>query len=183
LSRCLNTTTCEENDIKRQTSSLLLAFQREVFTEIQIHAKAATVWSILVDLSIYHLWNPFIVQSKGEVRVGERLECRPRLPGSKRTNTFHPVVTKVVAERVFAWKGHTLVPGLADGEHIFEIEPLERGGVRLVHRQEFSGLLIPLFVPFYGERIRQGFEQMNEALKERAEARASRGMIAYLNDY
>lgn len=143
---------------------------REVFTQIRINATAATVWSVLVDLSKYHLWNPFMVRAKGEVRVGERLECQPRLPGSRRPVTFRPVVTRVVPERLFAWKGHTLVPGLADGDHVFEIESMEDGGVRLVHRQEFRGLLIPLLEPFFRERTRQGFEQMNEALKKRAEA-------------
>jgi len=143
---------------------------REVFTEIRINATAATVWSVLVELPKYHLWNPFVVRAKGEVRVGERLECHPKLPGRKRPVTFRPVVSHAVPERLFAWKGHTLMPGLADGDHIFEIEPLEDGGVRLVHRQEFRGLLIPLLSPFLGERTRQGFEQMNQALKKRAEA-------------
>ncbi len=78
-------------------------------------------------------------------------------------------------KKTFAWTGHVLFPGLADGEHFFEISPREGGGVLLVHRQEYWGLLIPLLWPFFHDRTRQGFERMNEALKKRAEDREATG--------
>lgn len=141
---------------------------REIRTEIDISADPELVWSILTDLEKYREWNPFVVRSKGIARLGERIECHPRLPGSKRVHSFKPVVTMCDPPKVFAWRGHTLFPWLADGEHIFEIFP-EGGAVRLVHRQNFSGLAIPLIWRFMAEKTRQGFILMNLALKERAE--------------
>jgi hypothetical protein len=141
---------------------------REVYTEITIDAPPARVWEMVTDLAAYKTWNPFIVESSGQAVLGERLTCRPRL-GRKRIATFHPVVTQVEKERVFAWTGHVLVKGLADGVHIFELKP-EGDGTVLVHRQEFYGLLVPILWKIIERTAEKGFTLMNEALKKRAEA-------------
>ena len=58
---------------------------------------------------------------------------------------------------------------LLNGEHIFAIEQLEQGRVRFVHREVFDGLLTSFFGKSLDTDIKQGFEEMNRALKERAE--------------
>lgn len=141
---------------------------REIVTEIHIQAAADTVWSILTDFGSYQDWNPFIQQAKGEAIVGQRLENRPKV-SKGRGVVFRPVVTKVVSGRELRWYGHLLIPGLSDGEHIFEIEPSRRKGVRLVHRQIFKGLLVPILWPLMGGKTRSGFIRMNEALKTKSE--------------
>ncbi|MBF0452369.1 MAG: SRPBCC domain-containing protein [Candidatus Magnetomorum sp.] len=145
--------------------------KREVFTEISILADPIVIWEILTNLENYSQWNPFVVLSRGKAEVGARLECRPRMPGSKRILKFHPVVTRVVPQKEFAWHGHTLFHGLADGEHIFEFFPEEDGSIRLVHRQEFWGLAIPVVWRAIASKTEQGFDLMNRALKEKAEQR------------
>jgi hypothetical protein len=62
------------------------------------------------------------------------------------------------------------VPGVFDGEHTFSIEPLEDNRVRFIQREAFKGLLVPLFARSLETNTQQGFEEMNHALKERAEA-------------
>ncbi len=146
---------------------------RQIFTEINIDATAAEVWAVLTDLAQYSSWNPFVVRAAGRVAVGETLECHPRLPGSRRTLSFRPVVTKVVEDRLFVWQGHALLSSLAGGEHIFEIEKLDESSVRLVHRQNFWGLIVPVFWPLVAKRTEKGFNMFNEALKERVEKRAA----------
>ena len=141
---------------------------KEIVTEIHIQASADTVWSILTDFGNYHNWNPFIRQAKGKAIVGQRLENRPKVSEGKGV-VFRPVVTRVVPGRELRWHGHLLVPGLSDGEHIFEIEPSSRSGVRLIHRQVFKGLLVPILWPLMGGKTRSGFVRMNEALKEQSE--------------
>ncbi|SHJ09151.1 hypothetical protein SAMN02745216_01008 [Desulfatibacillum alkenivorans DSM 16219] len=142
---------------------------RKIHTEIVINASAGLVWSILTDLDGYGQWNPFILESAGRPAFGARLTCRPRMPGTKRILTFHPKVTRCTPQKIFAWKGGVLFPGLADGEHIFEIHPQPGGGVLHVHRQEFSGLLSPFIPKTVMERTKTGFEMMNKALKVKAE--------------
>ena len=57
-----------------------------------------------------------------------------------------------------------------DGEHIFELEA-HQGGTRFVQREEFRGVLVTPLLAWVGKSTLAGFKQMNEALKERAEAR------------
>jgi hypothetical protein len=65
--------------------------------------------------------------------------------------------------------GHLFVPGLFDGEHVFQIEPLGPERVRFVQAERFTGLLAPLMMRFIEPGTSQGFEAMNRALKARAE--------------
>jgi len=148
---------------------------REIYTEIVVRADAGTVWDILLDFDAYPLWNPFITKIRGTPALGARLECRPRLPGRRRTTVFHPRISRLEPQETFAWLGHVLVPGLADGEHLFEISREDDTAVKLVHRQEFRGLLIPVLWPFFHEGTRRGFERMNEALRRRAEGHGAAG--------
>ena len=66
------------------------------------------------------------------------------------------------------WVGRVLVPGLFDGEHYFKIEPLEDGKVRFIQGEKFTGVLVP-FMSGLIDSAKIGFEEMNVALKERAE--------------
>ena len=45
--------------------------------------------------------------------------------------------------------------------------------MRFVQSERFSGILVPLVMAFIGRSTRQGFEAINQALKERAEAKAA----------
>lgn len=83
--------------------------------------------------------------------------------------TFRPTVTRVVPAREFHWLGHLFFPGLFDGRHIFELTPLDDHRVRLVQREEFRGILVPLLWGNLEEPTRQGFHNMNDALRVRAE--------------
>jgi hypothetical protein len=63
-----------------------------------------------------------------------------------------------------------VIPGLFDGEHILEINPIEGGkSVRFVQRENFSGLFLPFLSGMLRNDTAQGFVEMNKALKERAE--------------
>lgn len=66
------------------------------------------------------------------------------------------------------WLGRLWLPGIFDGEHIFEIEPVDADRVRFVQCEQFNGILVPFFNL---DGTRRGFEAMNRALKERAEAK------------
>jgi hypothetical protein len=76
-------------------------------------------------------------------------------------------VLNVETNRELRWLGHLLVPGIFDGEHIFTIEPLGENRVRFVQRELFNGIAVPFFNL---SDTRRGFDEMNRALKARAEA-------------
>lgn len=140
----------------------------ELCTEIEIQASDTRVWQLLTDFANFPKWNPFIRQAKGEVKVGAQLVIHVQ-PSGANGMTFKPVVLKVEPNRELRWLGHLLMPGLFDGEHTFTIETLEANRVRFTQREVFTGLLVPLFARSLNSDTQRGFEEMNQALKSRAE--------------
>ena len=140
---------------------------REVRSEIEIEAPAERVWNLLTDFSRFPEWNPFIRKASGQPKVGERLEVNLQ-PSGTRSMTFKPIVLKADSGRELRWIGRLLIPGLFTGEHSFTIEQLGGKRVRFVQSERFTGLLVPLLRGSVND-ARRGFEEMNQALKERAE--------------
>lgn len=142
---------------------------KELKTEVRIHAPSKHVWAILLDLDRYREWNPFIPEIEGTVQEGGRLRFRIDPPDGK-AMTFKPKVTRVNENRELRWFGRLPLPGLFDGEHIFQLSDVDNGHCHLIHREEFSGILVPFFWKTLEPPTRRGFEAMNAALKRRAEA-------------
>jgi hypothetical protein len=142
---------------------------KELHSRIEINASEERVWEILTDFASYPQWNPFIRRISGDLEVGERLEVRLEPPDS-RGITLRPTVLSAEPNRQLRWVGHLLVPGLFDGEHSLATEPLEQNRVRFVQHEVFKGVLVRLLARSLDTNTLRGFEEMNEALKERAEA-------------
>ena len=141
---------------------------KELRSQIEIEAPAERVWQVLTDFAAYPEWNPFIRRVSGRPEVDEQLVVRMRPSGTKGM-TFRPTVMKVEPNRQLRWLGHLLVTGLFDGEHIFEIEELDEDRVLFTQREIFRGLLVPLLARSLDRDTQRGFEEMNRALRERAE--------------
>jgi hypothetical protein len=139
--------------------------------EHEIEAPPERVWEILMEFESFGEWNPFIVSIEGDRSVGSKLRVRLRPPGG-RTTTFRPTVIANEPARAFGWLGHLGVRGVFDGEHRFELEALPGGRTRFVQSERFGGVLVPLLRRSLLGRTRAGFEAMNRALEERAEAAA-----------
>lgn len=131
-----------------------------------IAAPPEKVWGILTDFESYPDWNPFIIEASGRLARGERLELRMRPPGGK-AMTFKPRVLEVESSRELRWLGRLLVPGLFDGEHWFRLEPSGKGTL-LTQGERFTGVLPPLMGKLL-DRTEKGFDELNRALKARAE--------------
>ena len=141
-------------------------------TNILIKAEPQTVWQILMDFEKHPEWNPFF-HTKGEAKVGAYLHNTMHLEGQK-PQVFKPKVLKVEEAKEFRWKGKLLMSGLFDGEHYFKLEQVQPGQTKLIHGENFSGILVGLLWSMIGEATEQGFRQMNEALKKKAESVSSK---------
>ena len=139
---------------------------RSIRAEITIQAEPHRVWEILTRFEEYPTWNPFIIRAQGVPRAGERLTLTMK-PG-KRPMTFRPTVLEASENQSLEWLGRLGIPGIFDGQHRFELNPLPGGGTHLIQSEIFSGLLVPL-MPKLLDNTREGFHRLNEALAHRVE--------------
>ena len=138
---------------------------KEIRSEIEVEAPADRVWKILIDFKSYNDWNPFIYSASGEPVVGQKIQISLRTP-SGRERKYEPTITKADWGQELRWVGKST---FLNGEHIFTIESQKPGLTRLVQREIFEGILSRFFGDKTDKDISAGFEQMNIALKRRAE--------------
>ena len=141
---------------------------KEVSTEIEINSYPESVWKILTDFATYDQWNPFINKIIGLPTVGSKIDIYIETPSGK-NRKYSPKITRVEEGRELRWSGKSSLPGFLNAEHIFTIEELQPERVRFTQREVFDGLLTRLFGKGVDIDVRQGFQDMNEALKKRAE--------------
>lgn len=140
---------------------------RSIFSVVEIDAPGDRVWQVLTDLHSYRLWNPFITSASGTIAPGNKLAIS--IKSEKRTITFHPRVVTVQSGKKLVWLGHTLVPGLFDGEHEFELEEIDQSHTRVIQSERFRGVAVGFLWDRMSPDIARGFRAMNEALKRRCE--------------
>lgn len=140
---------------------------KQLRTEITIDASAEKVWDILLDFDAYPEWNPFIKEISGTAQKGEQIKVLIQPEGGKATR-FKPVIQENKAQKEFRWLGKLFVKGLFDGEHYFLLEAISPSQTRLVHGENFRGLLSGFIMKKIGAQTEASFHSMNEALARRA---------------
>jgi hypothetical protein len=146
-----------------------MGFTEKMQAEQEIEAPPDRVWDVLMGFESFGEWNPFIVSIEGDRSIGSKLRVRLRPPGG-RTTTFRPTVTASEPARAFGWSGRLGVSGVFDGAHRFDLEALPGDRTRFVQSERFRGVLVPLLRRSLLSKTLAGFEAMNRALAERAEA-------------
>ena len=141
---------------------------KEVRSEIEINSYPESVWKILTDFATYDQWNPFINKIIGLPREGSKIDIYIETASGK-NRKYSPRITKVEEGRELRWFGKSSLPGFLNAEHIFTIEELQPESVRFIQREVFDGLLTRLFGKGLDRDVMQGFQDMNDALKKRAE--------------
>ena len=116
------------------------AFSCDLRHEIEIAATPDRVWEELTSTADYS-WNPFIHRIEGRLVVGEKLQVEIEPPGG-RAMMFKPTVLEVAPARKLRWLGRFLIPGLLDGEHSFELQPLDGNRTLLIQSEHFSDILV-----------------------------------------
>lgn len=140
----------------------------EIKTDILINATPSKVWAILTNFDNYPNWNPFIKSITGQVAVGNKITARIEPPDAT-AMTFTPKVLAFETNKEFRWLGHLLFAGLFDGEHKFELIDTQNGTTTFIQSESFKGILVPLFKKMLNTNTRNGFNLMNQKLKELAE--------------
>lgn len=138
----------------------------EIKTEIIIKAPVEKVWEKLTDFAQYPNWNPFIIQVESNKIVGEQMLVTIK-PIDKKPMSFKPKLLKFAASSELRWIGIVGARWIFSGEHYFILQPINNNETKLIHGENFSGILVPLFIK--AEHIKKSFENMNDVLKESLE--------------
>lgn len=141
-----------------------------ISTDIEIAAPVHIVWEELTNGAAYPEWNPFVRQLSGELQAGNRLNVTIQQEGGNPMQ-FTPEVLVAEANRELRWVGRLGFQGIFDGEHRFILEEIDDQTTRLHHGETFTGLLGYPLLALIRQDTLNGFEAMNEALRERAEGR------------
>ncbi len=148
----------------------------QIVTEIDIAASPERVWSILMDFPAYPQWNPFIRSLSGVAKPGEKLRVTIQ-PKERRAMTFRPRVLRATNQQELRWLGRLGFPRLFDGEHFFQLTALSNGYTRFTQGEQFSGILVGVFISSMEAATKAGFNAMNQALKNRAEANGEWNLV------
>lgn len=144
---------------------------RELRTEIQISAPIDRVWQVLTDFDHWQDWNPMVNQVSGIATLHSKLNITMRGPGGKDAMKYQPTLLEVSPPRSLRWRA-TMMSGLMfTNDRVFELTE-KNGGTVLVNKEEFSGLMVPLFWGKMNQFVVPMLEGMNKALKAKMEAGA-----------
>lgn len=138
---------------------------KKIETQIIINATPQKVWEILTDFNHYPHWNPFIKSIEGSLDTGSVLKVIIE-PEEGKGMTFKPVVQSSVKNKELSWLGNLLFKGIFDGKHKFQLIDNENGTTTFIQSEEFSGILVS-FINL--DKTAEGFNKMNQKLKEQAE--------------
>jgi hypothetical protein len=143
--------------------------EKEIVTEIEINATPSRVWQVLTDFEKYPTWNPFIKKISGEAARNEKLEVHMPNPQGG-TIIITPTVLVAERDRELRWLGRSEGDAF-NGEHRFLIEPIENNNNRVYFTQseKFTGSMVASLEGWLDTAVKQNFEDMNRALKQRAE--------------
>ena len=141
---------------------------KEIRTEITIQADSQKVWDFFNHFENFPEWNPFIHSILGKVSIGNIIEIKLTPPDAQ-AMVFKPKVLNIVPKREIRWKGRLMIPGLFDGEHIFEFIGHPGHATTFIQREIFTGILVPFLKRMLDDNTKRGFELMNQKLKEKCE--------------
>ena len=143
-------------------------FKGHVSSEaVEIDAPIERAWEILADFERYGEWNPFTPSVATDFEIGSPVELYVRM-GPWRLKQVERIEA-VEPPRLIAWSttmGHRfLISALREQR----LEAVGNGRCRYRTTDDFSGLLIPLVMLFFGGFVRRGFNDVARGLKTRAE--------------
>ena len=137
-------------------------------TTFAVDASADQVWAVLSDFDAWSEWNPSVPRIHGECQAGSKLHLTLAMPG-RPSARVSAVVTSAVPNRSLHWRGNVGGDRIFAGTREFDIAAQPDGTVVVTHVEDVSGLLFPIFKAVMGDAIQKHHDNLNVALKERAE--------------
>ena len=134
---------------------------------VEIEAPIDRVWEVLADFGSYGEWNPFTIRVNTDSQVGSPVDLYVTLGPLKLWQRER--IEVVDPPRLLVWSNRIGHAALLFARREQRLEVLGATRCRYLTTDAFTGLLTPVVVLFFGRLVRNGFNAMAAALKERAE--------------
>lgn len=134
-------------------------------TKISIRATPERIWALLTDAGGYARWNNTVEKVEGNIAKDGRVTVHPRNAGGR---AFPAKVAEFEPLKRMVWSGGMPL-GLFRGDRVFTLTPGVSGEVEFSMREEFTGLLAPLFGRAIPD-LQPAFDEFARDLKRAAEA-------------
>ena len=133
------------------------------YTEIVIDANIDSIWNLLVDLSSYSKWNPWVIEAFGDVVPGGYINVKV-IMNDKIMKASH-IMLDVEKNRRLCWKDAGWNSLFVYAQRSRDLEELPNGKVLLTQTITANGILSSFVKYFYGKSLQKGIEDESNAIK------------------
>lgn len=137
----------------------MLAFE----AVIEINASPEAVWKVLTNVQAFPEWEPNVTKVEGEADLGNKITVHTKFSD----RAFPVTVSEFVPNSRMVWSSG-MPFGLFKGARTFILTTVG-DGVKVKTREEFAGLLLPIFKGQIGD-LQPTFDAFVEALKTKVES-------------
>lgn len=138
--------------------------------ESVINAPAEHVWSVLMDLDGYPLWNPFTIEMHSSLEVGSAMKMKVRMSERLVLNQSENIRVLDAVEHKACWGIDTNKPEISSGERCQWLEVISATQTRYITEDLVEGTTNPTVVKNFGDSLSLGFEGVANSLKQYAES-------------
>lgn len=139
---------------------------------VEIDAPPELVWDFIVDFEGWQAWNPLYVSTRGKAEPGRKLHFSVRLDGLRPQKGVAQVTA--VRPNEFLEYGMSSFGGLLKVQRFVEVAELSPTRCTVTNGEIMGGPIGALISRAAGDKVGNGLQGMNEALKAVAE-RKSKG--------
>ncbi len=141
----------------------------EIHTEIDIQAPIEIVWALLIDINKWAQWSPIINDSKGFANHGSMVTIT--MVGKESGvdgPTYQPTIIVFEPPTHLRWSADMMASFVMKNDKVIILEKITTG-TRVIHKEVFTGMMVPIFGSTFEHNVPPMLDLMNQALKEKAE--------------
>jgi len=144
------------------STALILTGRESVHHEININASPEEVWSVLMNINSYGVWNPVMTLLEGEVKEGNKVKYQ-FTQSIDRKYVIDAKVKKIIPNQLLNQGGGITL--ILSFDHQYILQPAKNGTKLTIH-EEYRGAGVNFWDP---KLVELAYEQLNIALKTRVE--------------
>jgi len=141
---------------------------RLISSEIIINAPIQKVWDVLVDLDNYYQWNTFTPKVITDFRIGSDVTLHVRLSKGKKLRIQKETILNLEEGTLISWGITSSFP--AKTERIQQLTKIDSHTTRYYTADKLTGILVPVIMLLYQEKIQHGFDAVALGLKKYSES-------------